>query len=513
MACFSALSQPILRNTCTTNNPPTIAGSGIFGTITAQVANYSDKAQFVDTNVLALGVIAWAYDAKRLTIGDGATLGGVPLAIRYQTNVDVFSSGWTNGSRQGELGVLEPVNFPNIGNFNPYVMFTLNVASNGNWVPLIAVHTNFASLIGLFNTNTIVPQNPYEHISPLITVDSSTNGSGFDATNGFGLSGIFLGNAPMFQAKYGSGGNSVGTGQGGIGGSYAAPASPVFDFAGGNAGNATVNGSVGGNGGSAVGSIVVALGGNGGNSAFNGHTGGTGGAPGSLVIAGGNATDASAGADGLPGGNGGNIFATANATFNSGNITVSASGSRNGGSLTSFGSTFVPVVLFTTVSTAGPTNSAAETSLLGTAASFGNGTKTLGSNVVDHIGRAIRFHAEGELWDAATIPTLEIKLKVGTAVVLDTGAVTPTALTGPMEWSFDGTFTFRSLGSSGTGFGQGRLTYNSTTGQIQGISTAATATITVNTIADQTVDCTATWGAASVGNSIQCTAAYFELIN
>lgn len=495
----SVFGQPILRNTATTNNPPLIAGSGIFGTITAQVANYSDLAKFVDTNTLALGVIAWAYDGRRITIGDGITLGGWPMGVRYWP---VYTNIYSPGLRPGEIIVtaatnLSPTLYLNALKTNPIPIVT---ASGDLGTNIFGTHAPFFKVnYGTNGNNSDFFSQGIPGGIPGAGISIGVGNGGNALTVGFAANG---GNLAAIQVLGGNGGNgTTANGNGGNGGQ-----SGFFDLNGGNGGN---DGSVAGNGGGpgGLGGGISLIGGIG-SDATVGASGSAGGSAGNINLSG---ADSPLAAN--PGGFGGGITAIGVSSNSAGGLILSATATRNGGSLTSFGNTFVPVVLFTTTSTVGPTNTAVETSLLGSLASFTGGSALIPSNTVDHIGRTIRFHAEGEIWDTAVIPTLDIKLKVGSAIVLDTGAIAPVALTGPMEWSFDGTFTFRTLGTSGTGFGQCRFTYNSTTSQVQAISTAANATVTVNTANDQTVDCTATWGAATVGNSIKCTGAYFELIN
>jgi hypothetical protein len=278
-------------------------------------------------------------------------------------------------------------------------------------------------------------------------------------------------------------------------------------------------------------------GGNGGNSANNGFSGGTGGAAGQINMNGGAAAASSVSANGGNGGAGGTITLNGGTTFNSTSAgnggSISAAGAaagfngatinfaptstRHGGNMTTFGSTYLDMTLFTTTTTAGPNNTSSETSLLGTAANLAPvagqvSGKNIASNVVDHAGRTIRIQAQGWIATNGT-PTLEIKFKIGTTAIIDTGAVAlPVSVTSTQMWRFTAQATCRTTGASSTWIGQGMLNYFSGATTMQSIPALQTATSTIDLTQDEAIDLTAQFSTGT-GCTMQCTDAVCELVN
>jgi hypothetical protein len=156
-----------------------------------------------------------------------------------------------------------------------------------------------------------------------------------------------------------------------------------------------------------------------------------------------------------------------------------------------------------TTSTSGTVaNTTAETSVLGSVV----GSSVLAANALA-VGRTLRIQAWGIVSDTGT-PTLTVKVKLGSTVILTTGAITLASGISDKLWRLEAIITCRSVGGSGTVFGQGQFNYNN------GLFTdiVNTATTTVDTTSSQTIDVTATWSAASSSNTISCTNAVLEVL-
>jgi len=167
----------------------------------------------------------------------------------------------------------------------------------------------------------------------------------------------------------------------------------------------------------------------------------------------------------------------------------------------------ISTVGFTQTASATVANTTTETSILST----GVGTKTLPANFLV-AGKTVRIKVEGYVSNLLT-PTIQIRVKLGSTVVLDTTAVTMTTITGNRRFNAESTITCRTTGASGTVFSQGEARYftiASTANSIDMINTAAT---TINTTTTQAIDVMVTWGTANASNSITSTNATIEILN
>ena len=169
--------------------------------------------------------------------------------------------------------------------------------------------------------------------------------------------------------------------------------------------------------------------------------------------------------------------------------------------------TNMPGVLFTQTATATVANTLTETSILST----GVGTKTLPTNFFV-AGKTIRVRVEGYVSNLVT-PTIQIKVKLGSTVVLDTTAVTMTTITGSRRFSVEGTITCRTNGASGTIFSQGEVKYFSIASTANFIDMVNTTTTTIDTTITQIIDVTCTWGTANASNTISSTDATIQILN
>lgn len=150
--------------------------------------------------------------------------------------------------------------------------------------------------------------------------------------------------------------------------------------------------------------------------------------------------------------------------------------------------------VFTQTASVTVANTAAETSLVGS----GVGSVTLPANFFT-IGKVLRVNGWG-YHSAAANPSIEIKIKLGSTIILDTTSVASNNSTN-QEIRFESNIVCRTTGASGTVIGQGRyeeLTHLD-------VPMVNTGTATIDTTASQVIDVTAQWSTASSSDSITVT--------
>lgn len=152
-------------------------------------------------------------------------------------------------------------------------------------------------------------------------------------------------------------------------------------------------------------------------------------------------------------------------------------------------------------------NTTTETTLVST----GNGNATLEANFLNP-GRKIRVKASGFYSNTGT-PTLRIKVKFGSVIILDTTAFTTIVGAANNQWDLEGIITVRSSGASGTVIGQGTVSFNTSGTAAQIVQMVNTSTVIVDTTVTNTVTVTAEWGTASSSNTITCTDLTLENMN
>lgn len=160
---------------------------------------------------------------------------------------------------------------------------------------------------------------------------------------------------------------------------------------------------------------------------------------------------------------------------------------------------YVEGAIFNATASATVANTVTETTLIGT----GTGSLTLPVNFLA-VAKAIEVEAWGTIATILT-PTLRIKVKLGSTVVIDTTAATLLTITGTNLWNAKASIDCRTAGASGTVFGQGMAMYYTSVTGLSGIASPNTTTSTVDTTATQVIDFTVQWGSASASNTITCT--------
>lgn len=157
--------------------------------------------------------------------------------------------------------------------------------------------------------------------------------------------------------------------------------------------------------------------------------------------------------------------------------------------------------LFTSTASATVANTAVETSLIGS----GVGSLTLPANFFS-AGTSLRVSVAGVFGTKATPGTIRIRLKLGSTVILDTGAVTPADSITNEEWQLQTLITCRTAGATGTVIANATVPHgDGSTAALFGWRMVNTSTITVDTTATQTVAMTALWSTADTANTISTT--------
>lgn len=144
--------------------------------------------------------------------------------------------------------------------------------------------------------------------------------------------------------------------------------------------------------------------------------------------------------------------------------------------------------------TASATNAAAaEATIIGA----GAGTLTLPANYFLAAGDTVVIHAAGHYSTPIAPGTLRIRLKVGAATVLDTGAWTPLPSITQAVWELNTRITARSVGVGGTVMAQGEFKPGVGIPVGQSWPMLNTAAVALDTTAANAVALTAEWSAAT----------------
>lgn len=163
--------------------------------------------------------------------------------------------------------------------------------------------------------------------------------------------------------------------------------------------------------------------------------------------------------------------------------------------------------IFSSTADAGPTNTVTETSVIGS----GIGSKVLPADWWA-IGKSIKITVTGRITNTLT-PTIQVKGKINSTIVVDTTAVATAAITGTRFWKAEIYLTCRTLGATGSIQGQGCFEYSTTTSTIFRFQAGNTIATTIDTTIANTLDVTLTWGTASASNAATGTNCTVEVLN
>lgn len=156
-------------------------------------------------------------------------------------------------------------------------------------------------------------------------------------------------------------------------------------------------------------------------------------------------------------------------------------------------------------------NSAIESSILGTV--------TVGDNIIPaarlSVGSIIKIKACGYYSSLSSSPgTLQLKAKLGSTVVFDTGALSILSNSSNDYWELEGILTVQTQGASGKIIGQAKAKFFNTAGlQTANYPIVNTAQISIDTTVSQTFDLTSTWSTASTSNVITSTNVILDIYN
>lgn len=164
-------------------------------------------------------------------------------------------------------------------------------------------------------------------------------------------------------------------------------------------------------------------------------------------------------------------------------------------------------VLFTQTSTVTVANTTTETTIT----NGGVGSLTLPANYLI-AGRSFRIFGSGYHSNLNT-DTLRVKVKLGSVVLLDTGAQASGASTND-GFIISAIVTCRTTGASGTVMAQGEYKeYTGTPSAHDTYQLVNTATTTIDTTASNDISVTVQWGTASASNTISLTNFTVEGLN
>ncbi len=163
--------------------------------------------------------------------------------------------------------------------------------------------------------------------------------------------------------------------------------------------------------------------------------------------------------------------------------------------------------LFTSGAAVTLASSTTETTLVSTT---GVGATTVLNDSVA-VGKTFRVKVAGTIGTTGT-PTLTLKIKNGTDILLNTGAVTQGTLTAE-SFSLEALFTVYSVGASGTVNGQGTFVVTGSTPVVAKVPMTGGAAVTVDTTANIALNVTAQWSAAAASNTLTVTSLVIEELN
>lgn len=153
-------------------------------------------------------------------------------------------------------------------------------------------------------------------------------------------------------------------------------------------------------------------------------------------------------------------------------------------------------------------NTTVETSLI---AANGWGSLLIAANTI-LAGKTYRVTARGRL-SSSGLPTLTLRVKFGTTVIIATNATALIADPVNGGWELRATLTFRAIGTAGAVMGQGMFIYDDQTNSNRPISLVSLSPTTIDTTVQITPDVTVQWGTAGAGNIFTCTNLTVEALN
>ncbi|MBK8139262.1 MAG: hypothetical protein IPK52_26165 [Chloroflexi bacterium] len=128
-------------------------------------------------------------------------------------------------------------------------------------------------------------------------------------------------------------------------------------------------------------------------------------------------------------------------------------------------------------------------------------------------GRTLRVKAAGFYsTDASSAGTLQFRVKLGSIPIVASATFSATDGVSNGAWSLDADITCRTVGGSGTVFGQGYVRLWDGAAVAIAHQMIATSTSTIDTTASQAVGLTAQWGTADTDNTLTITNLLIEAV-
>ncbi len=128
-------------------------------------------------------------------------------------------------------------------------------------------------------------------------------------------------------------------------------------------------------------------------------------------------------------------------------------------------------------------------------------------------GSVIRLTLYGVYSTALVAPSIRVKIKFGSTIMLDTGVISPlVAGDTNVGWSATATFIIDSIGASGAIESQGVMLFQTSTTASATTNVENTAAITVDTTTAQAITATIQWGTASASNTSTLREMVIELL-
>ena len=162
--------------------------------------------------------------------------------------------------------------------------------------------------------------------------------------------------------------------------------------------------------------------------------------------------------------------------------------------------------IFSQIATVTVANSNTETTLIGTGLGYnggGSGDLAFPENFIAQ-GDVYRITAKGIFGTkAAAGGALTIKIKLGSTLIISTGAQTPIGGITNQMWKLDADITCYTDGDSGTVMGNGNFAFADGTNVYMNVfEMVNTGTVALDTTASQTLDVRALWATADTANTI-----------
>jgi hypothetical protein len=130
---------------------------------------------------------------------------------------------------------------------------------------------------------------------------------------------------------------------------------------------------------------------------------------------------------------------------------------------------------------------------------------TVPAGYLNQVGKTGFILAQGTIASTGSTPTNNIKFKLGTNVILATGAIATASVTGTLPWFFSGEFMTTVAGGAGVGNILGQCKFSYFTGAAVGVEWGGlNSAVTIDLTAAYAIDLTSTWSSATGSPTMTC---------